>query len=153
MQMFVTKHVSFLETTPLDYIIGLAYYQLESEITNVNVPSEIPNNTALIIALNTTDSQGNNATININGPGRDHVKTIIWMTNTSLSLHINSNAHKRKITYTGITGKDLVKISRDIFKRNTIDVLTMYTAPSTINIPAGKLMHTHFHFFTLFNFS
>ena len=99
--------------------------------------SRISNNTALIIGLYKTTDDGNAPTVNINGPGRKHIKTIIWYCEFCVSVHFNSNATKKRTSFEhlfGPFGRSIMKVSRNEFGRNANNVMSFDTATSTIYI-------------------
>ena len=126
--------------TPPSYIVGLAYYELGNKTVNVVMPATIPSNTALVITLYDAYLRGfrpqYDANINIIGPGRNRVKTIIWATYES-ALHFLSNSVNKQVPYAGYKKDAVNEVAQNEFGKNADVVYSSYTSPVTIDVSYG----------------
>ena len=119
------------------------------------MPATIPNNTALVITLYEAYLRGlrpqDDANVNITGPGRNHVKTVIWATYEG-ALHFYSNSVNKQVPYAGYKKDAVNEVAQDEFGRNADVVYSSYTSPVTIVVSyGGKYCFTRTVIYPFFN--
>ena len=128
-----------LAITPPSFIVGLAYYEIGAKTINVVIPATIPNNAALVIATKVVcmkyyvNQICYDTTVNIVGPGSNHIKTIIWASYARL-LQFSSNSVIKRVSYVGYSKYAIRKIAQKEFDKNKDVVYSAYKAPSDIII-------------------
>ena len=135
----ITPKTSPTITKP-DYIVGLAYYELGDKTVYINIPATIPQNTALVITLYEAYHPGfrqqYDANVIINGPGKNHIKSIIWSTYKS-ALHFQANAVTKRLSYAGYQKTSANKVAQTEFGKAPNLVLSSYKSPVQINVPSN----------------
>ena len=131
LQIYILIFAVILANTSTSYIVGLAYYQLGDKHLNIDMSATIPNNTALIITL--YKAYHPNASINIAGPGRENIKTIIWANYRYPPYFSCSFVHKHT-PYAEYNKEAVNKVAQTEFGKKANVIYSLCTSPVDISV-------------------
>ena len=119
------------------------------------MPATIPSNTTFVITLYDDYFHSfrpeDDANVNIIGPGRNHVKIIIWATYKS-TISFLSNSVNKQVSYAGYKKDAVNEVAQNEFGKNADVVCSSYTSPVTIDVSYdGKYYFTRIVIYPLFN--
>ena len=131
--------------------ISFRYNTPGNETWYIDIPANIPENTALTITLYTafqyhTSSQWQqeDRDVVVSGAARHRITSVIWSifdTNVNLNFQSGSfsdNVDIRRVDvgYAGYDDEAAHKIAQDVFGKDADVVLSAYRAPGRVNIPS-----------------